>query len=437
MKSLRLIPAIILITGLNIIHAQDTWTQKADFGGGNRCRAVGFSIEGKGYLGTGTSFDSIGSAFRDFWEYDPLKDTWTQKADFGGIGRSGAVGFCIGNKGYLGTGEGNDNTYLKDFWEYDPALNRWAQKADFGGMARCWSAAFSIGSKGYVGTGVVAASHMYARDFWQYDPAKDVWTKKSPYPGKPGSNATAFTIGDKGYMGMNFNCYDNMWWQRDFYEYDPATNTWTQKANFGGIRRDWTASFSIGSKGYVGTGTSYFHYLNSFWEYDPASDKWTRKAEFGGVERMGAIGFSIGNKGYIGTGEIVEAPYATSDFWEYTPDATIPYTPPVVKIKDAIVTDVELFPNPVAERFTLRLHIAEDTPSNSSYKTPSTTIYLVNNLGQVVYATEETSANGELSEGLLTVSKVITMPTTAASGWYVVRVVMHDQVIEQKLLYQK
>ena len=31
-------------------------------------------------------------------------NTWVQKADFGGIARSGAVGFSIGSKGYIGTG---------------------------------------------------------------------------------------------------------------------------------------------------------------------------------------------------------------------------------------------------------------------------------------------------------------------------------------------
>ena len=36
------------------------------------------------------------------------QNTWTQKADFGGTARSSAVGFSIGSKGYIGTGyDGN------------------------------------------------------------------------------------------------------------------------------------------------------------------------------------------------------------------------------------------------------------------------------------------------------------------------------------------
>jgi len=50
--------------------------------------------------------------------------TWTQKADFGGGVRGCAVGFSIGTKGYIGTGF-NGNAFSKDFWEWDQATNIW------------------------------------------------------------------------------------------------------------------------------------------------------------------------------------------------------------------------------------------------------------------------------------------------------------------------
>src|ERR1700675_578988 len=124
MKTKTCIIAILLAGGLSNSHAQDIWTQKADFGGTARYDAVGFSIGSKGHIGTG--YD--GSDKNDFWEYDPSANTWTQKADFGGTARALAVGFSIGSKGYIGTG----NSYTKDFWEYDPDINTWTQKADFG-----------------------------------------------------------------------------------------------------------------------------------------------------------------------------------------------------------------------------------------------------------------------------------------------------------------
>src|SRR4051812_2919784 len=129
MKTKICIFAILLAGRLSNGHAQDTWTQKADFGGGAGTGLVGFSIGSKGYFGTGV--DVIENHLRAFWEYDPATDTWTQKADFGGTGRAYAVGFSIDSKGYVGTGEILFVGELKDFWEYDPATNTWTQKADF------------------------------------------------------------------------------------------------------------------------------------------------------------------------------------------------------------------------------------------------------------------------------------------------------------------
>jgi hypothetical protein len=78
-----------------------------------------------------------------------------------------AAGFSIGNKGYIGTGE--TDIFYKDFWEFDPTANTWSQKSDFGGGTRNQAAGFSIGSKGYIGTGCVGSECF--RDFWEYTPA--------------------------------------------------------------------------------------------------------------------------------------------------------------------------------------------------------------------------------------------------------------------------
>ena len=123
--------------------------------------AVGFSIGTKGYIGTGSVFD------QEFWEYDPSSNTWTQKANFGGLPRLKAVGFSIGTLGYIGTGDGSFGVFYNDFWQYDPSSNTWTQKANFGGTARMEAVGFSIGTQGYIGTGYDGS---YKNDFWQYTP---------------------------------------------------------------------------------------------------------------------------------------------------------------------------------------------------------------------------------------------------------------------------
>jgi len=47
------------------------------------------------------------------------KSNLVKKANFGGTVRTGAVGFAIGTKGYIGTGQ-DDCGNCKDFWEFDP-----------------------------------------------------------------------------------------------------------------------------------------------------------------------------------------------------------------------------------------------------------------------------------------------------------------------------
>ena len=78
-KIIPLIIIILLAVCLSFSYSQGVWTQKTDFGGGNRFGAIGFSIGLKEYIGTG--WDDNGFK-KDLWEYDPANDSWTQKADF-------------------------------------------------------------------------------------------------------------------------------------------------------------------------------------------------------------------------------------------------------------------------------------------------------------------------------------------------------------------
>lgn len=50
------------LTRLNCF-SQNAWTQKANFGGTERGGAIGFSIGLKGYIGTGTNFDGTNSYY--------------------------------------------------------------------------------------------------------------------------------------------------------------------------------------------------------------------------------------------------------------------------------------------------------------------------------------------------------------------------------------
>jgi hypothetical protein len=292
------------------------------FPGGTRYGAASFSIGTKAYIGIG--YDDGDWPHRDFWEWDQTTDVWTRKADFPGKIEGNAVSFSIGTRGYIGTGDNfNTNGYTNEFWEYDPATNGWTQKASLPSIPeRGWATGFSIGNKGYIGLGSAWEPgwpvSYYHHDFWEWDQSTNAWTKKADFPGNSVVAAVGFSIGNKGYIGTGG---DGFGYCRDFWEWDQTTNAWTKKAEFGGESRGWATGFSIMNKGYIGTGTGIGDNLYSdFWEWDQTSNDWKQAVNFGGKGRTAALGFSIGNKGYVGTGlSGVNPDYAFHDIWEITP----------------------------------------------------------------------------------------------------------------------
>ncbi len=148
--------------------------------------------------------------------------------------------------------------------------------------------------------------------------SQGVWTQKTDYAGGNTNYAVGFSIGTKGYIGTGRD--STFATTNSFWEYDPAGDSWMQRADFGGVARGGAVGFSIGSKGYIGTGvTSSSVFLNDFWEYDPGLNSWTPRANFAGTPRHYATGFSIGSKGYIGTGDTTASSDYVKDFWEYDP----------------------------------------------------------------------------------------------------------------------
>ena len=337
---------LLLFTSYFYSYSQNTWISKANLGGLARHGAIGFSIGTKGYLGTGFAANFI--AQNDLWEWDQPTNVWTQKANVPGTARGYAAGFSIGTKGYIGTGY--DSTGIgvtNDFYEYDPTLNTWTQKANFAGPPRDAPVSFSIGNKGYIGTGDDSGSPVtYFNDFWEYDPSIDTWEQKTNLPSSPRSNAVGFSIGTKGYIGTGSNGAN---FGHDFYEWDQATDTWTQKANYTGGARWCAAGFSIGSKGYIGTGADSIQNIHSdFREYDPTTNSWTQRAVVLGGPKWSAVGFSIGNKGYIGTGANPNFSSLTVSFYEYTP------FPAGIEEHDEMTTNI--YPNPFTSSTTFELN---------------------------------------------------------------------------------
>lgn len=225
------------------------------------------------------------------------------------IVRSNASGFTINGKAYIGMGfnmVGASPNYRKDLWEYDPVNDTWSQKVDLGmpgtpgAQPRANAVGFAIGSKGYIGGGVNASGAL--SDFYEYNPANNTWLVRVPIPGQPREQAFGFAIGTKGYVGGGYSSANGDY--QDFHEFDPAANTWAPKANFGGGKRLGAASFSIDTKGFVAAGysSSSNTWFKDFWTYDPLANAWTALPSMPGNPRTKATGFSLAGNGYVGLG---------------------------------------------------------------------------------------------------------------------------------------
>ncbi|HKR05847.1 MAG TPA: T9SS type A sorting domain-containing protein [Bacteroidia bacterium] len=139
-----------------------------------------------------------------------------------------------------------------------------------------------------------------------------VWTQKANFGGGGRYAGAGFSIGTKGYIGTGITHVGSVYtYHNDFWEWDQATNVWAQKANFAGPPRYGASGFAVDQKGYITLG--WVPQLNDLWEYNPLTNTWLQKTNFGGSARYDAASFVINNFAYIGTGY---APYK-KDFWKY------------------------------------------------------------------------------------------------------------------------
>ena len=129
---------------------------------------VGFSLKGKGYIGLG--FDGKNAKeILEFWEFDPIINRWSKKADFPGNARTNGISFTVGDYGYIGSGWNASHGGIQpDFWIYTPETNTWLQTSDCP-YSTLYGCTFSIGNKAYYGIGAWLFSD--GIQIWEFTPS--------------------------------------------------------------------------------------------------------------------------------------------------------------------------------------------------------------------------------------------------------------------------
>lgn len=328
-------------------YAQNSWTQKNwNASASGRTYPVSFEINGIVYFGTGYNTSS-NQVLTDFWAYDPMANTMTQKASFPGTARFGSVSFAINGAGYVGSGKGLGNVFYSDFYKYDPVANSWTQVATYPGNPVWLSVSFVIGSKAYVGTGgygtasTTQGSAQATTEFYSYDPATNTWSAQGAvanFP-EPIHASVAFSINGFGYVGTGANANASSR-TSSFYRYSPGANLWTAIADLPTAGRSSAYACAANGMGYVGLGGNSVNLLD-LWQFNPNTGSWSQMAAFPGSARHAGVAVAANNKGYFICGEDL------AEIWEYAPAMT--------GIENITKEDFfEVFPNPVTDDVVIR-----------------------------------------------------------------------------------
>ena len=265
----------------------ESWSQRATMPAAaiKRNSAAAFAIGTKGYIVGGACDANMGvnGKLQDTWEFDALTNMWTAtakaslpdpNATVGSGARYGAVGFTLNGKGYVCSGY--TGTHTKDIYEYNQGSDSWMQKTSMPSTDKRTGATVLVyDNKAYIVSGSSNGSsvaEMYMFDGTNWTKKRDIANTSSEtyddaYSSILRSDAVGFVIGTKGYIttGIN-NSYNNTTW-----EYDFATDLWSKKTSFERAERSNAVSFTVKGRGFVALGKNTTYYYDNLDEFLPTA----------------------------------------------------------------------------------------------------------------------------------------------------------------------
>jgi len=174
-------------------------------------------------------------------------------------------------------------------------------------------AAFVIGNSAYIGIGNSFNRSEYTSSFYRIAIGNNTSEKLNDFPGEARSGSFYFSVGSHGYIGTGSK---NGTLYSDFWEYNSSNDTWTQKA-------DYPGGAAAGSSAIVHNNIAYVIEGKNVYSYNPSTDLWTKKATFPGLARASGVAINDVNGIYYGTGaasfEInLNNKTCYQDFWYYS-----------------------------------------------------------------------------------------------------------------------
>ena len=306
-----------------------------------------FSFDDMGYIVAGNSDSGMRD---DFYQYDPVNDSWTELTSFPGAARGFAIGDTWDGKAYFGFGY-DGTSLLNDLWVFDPSNMSWTELASCPCAERTHPAMIAHNGKVFVGLGG-GGSLGNLKDWWEYDIASNTWSQKDDLPSLGRHHPYQFGIGDYVYTGFGHG--DGIF--NDWFGYDIAGETWTQVATLPAEGRVAGTQFSYDGLGYVLSGDGDDHgsmNTGEFWAYDPVTDTWDELPSHPEGSRWAPASFIINGEVYIING---------TSFSQYVTQIYKFDLNPVLSTHELTNSSIRIYPNPAIDIINI------DVPKNLNYE---------------------------------------------------------------------
>lgn len=286
------IPALAVAALTYQLQAQGTWTNKASLPQAyhvNGGRSFGVAaLNGKFYTVGGLNWPNPISTVL---EYDPVSDTWTNKANMQSPRYGPAAAAANGRLFAIGGGAGSGIGIAATVEEYDPATDTWTNKASMNQRRYAFNAV-TLNGRIYVMGGQDNGDVQLA-SVEEYDPVSNTWTNRAPMPsarvsfGAAAVNGKIYVIG-----GRIVNTPIPEVWA-----YDPASDTWAIKAAIP-TPRETLAVVAVNGNILTLGGTSPATPRSTVEEYCPACDVWMARPDMPTI-RNECFGVLLGDSLYV------------------------------------------------------------------------------------------------------------------------------------------
>jgi N-acetylneuraminic acid mutarotase len=294
------------------------FTKANEFPASGRKNAFSFVIGDKFYVGTGEGTDESGyTLLDDFWEYDTRSDIWTEKAKFPlGKFRKGAA-IAYNGKGYVLFGETLncimdqpcDFIFYRKIHAYDPENDSWEEVAELEAIPSTYGGHITL----------VNNKAMFVDTFHAYEISLDNFLyEKKPVSPIPIDLAAAFKIGNRIYY---FGGLEGGVGSVKTMSYDTQSGEWAQLSDFPGVKRYGSVSFAKDGFGYVIGGKEsdiwgQNQQFKEIWQFDPKDSNWKKVSDYPGEGISEKILQMVNGQVFIGFGSKSNAIRFEKDFWK-------------------------------------------------------------------------------------------------------------------------